>query len=137
MLSFAFACGTLFFLWYLIIGGVHNLFVNLLEFIKCFEKKRRNIRSLLAKLMELTFLLESLQINLVCVQESWLDASVPHPAQQSGLPLLSHQHSVWIYVHSIRSCPRILALWTIIGCINGAVQQYLPRVRCERFCEAP
>ena len=37
------------------------------------------IRSLLGKVGELTHLLVSLDVHVVCVQESWLDASVENP----------------------------------------------------------
>ena len=38
-----------------------------------------NIRSLMGKLAELMILLELFSVNLLCVQEFWLDASTPYP----------------------------------------------------------
>ena len=38
-----------------------------------------NIRSLMGKLGELVALVERLEVNLIFIQESWLDASVVNP----------------------------------------------------------
>ena len=39
-----------------------------------------NIRSLLGKIGELSHLLEMFDVHVVCIQETWLDASVQSPA---------------------------------------------------------
>ena len=39
-----------------------------------------NIRSLIGKIAELYHMLEVLQIHILCIQETWLDESMPNPA---------------------------------------------------------